>query len=159
TALNAETAQVALSAVSVVSPKQTAPTDELILPGNVQPFITSPIYARTNGYLRKWYFDIGAHVKQGQLLAVIETPEVDQQLQQSLSNLNTAKANLALAETTKNRYQGLVNDHAVSQQMVDNAVGSYNANKATVEANEANVKQLQAMQSFEKIYAPFDGVI
>jgi RND family efflux transporter MFP subunit len=159
TALEVETAQVARQAVSVVSPKQTAPTQEIILPGNVQPFITSPIYARTNGYLRKWYFDIGAHVKQGQLLAVIETPEVDQQLEQSLSNLNTAKANLALAETTKNRYQGLLNDHAVSQQMVDNAVGSYNANKATVAANQANVKQLEALQSFEKIYAPFDGVI
>ena len=159
TVLKAETAQVARPAVSVVSPKQTAPAQEIILPGNVQPFITSPIYARTNGYLRKWYFDIGAHVKQGQLLAVIETPEVDQQLQQSFSNLNTAKANLALAETTKNRYQGLLKDSAVSQQMVDNAVGSYNANRATVEANEANVKQLQAMQSFEKIYAPFDGVI
>jgi len=159
TVLKAETAQVARPAVSVVSPKQTAPAQEIILPGNVQPFITSPIYARTNGYLRKWYFDIGAHVKQGQLLAVIETPEVDQQLQQSLSNLNTAKANLALAETTKNRYQGLLKDNAVSQQMVDNAVGSYNANEATVDANEANVKQLQALQSFEKIYAPFDGVI
>jgi RND family efflux transporter MFP subunit len=145
--------------VSVVSPKRTAPAQEVILPGNVQPFITSPIYARTNGYLRKWYFDIGAHVKQGQLLAVIEAPEVDQQMQQSLSNLNTAKANLSLAETTKNRYQGLVKDNAVSQQDVDNAVGTYNANRATVEANQANVKQLQALQSFEKIYAPFDGVI
>jgi len=159
TALNAETAQVARPAVSVVLPKRTAPAQEIILPGNVQPFTTSPIYARTNGYLRKWYFDMGAHVKQGQLLAVIETPEVDQQLQQSFSNLNTAKANLALAETTKNRYQGLVKDNAVSQQDVDNAVGNYNANKATVEANQANVKQLQALQSFEKIYAPFDGVI
>lgn len=159
TALKAETAQVARPAVSVVSPKQTAPAQEIILPGNVQPFITSPIYARTNGYLRKWYFDIGAHVKQGQLLAVIETPEVDQQLEQSLSNLDTAKANLALAETTKNRYQGLVKDNAVSQQDVDNAVGTYNANKATVDANQANVKQIQALQSFEKIYAPFDGVI
>jgi RND family efflux transporter MFP subunit len=157
--LSAETAQGARPAVSVVSPKRTAPAQEIILPGNVQPFITSPIYARTNGYLRKWYFDIGAHVKQGQLLAVIEAPEVDQQLEQSLSNLNTAKANLALAETTKNRYQGLLTDHAVSQQDVDNAVGTYNANKAIVDANQANVKQLQALQSFEKIYAPFDGVI
>jgi RND family efflux transporter MFP subunit len=157
--LGVETAQVAQPAVSVVSPKRTAPTQEIILPGNVQPLITSPIYARTNGYLRKWYFDIGAHVKQGQLLAVIETPEVDQQLEQSLSNLNTAKANLALAETTKNRYQGLLTDNAVSQQDVDNAVGTYNANKAIVDANQANVKQLQALQSFEKIYAPFDGVI
>jgi len=157
--LRAETAQAALTAVSVVSPKQTAPAQEIILPGNVQPFITSPIYARTNGYLRKWYFDIGAHVKQGQLLAVIETPEVDQQLEQSLSNLNTAKANLALAEITKNRYQGLLKTNAVSQQDADNASGTYNANKAIVEANQANVKQLQALQSFEKIYAPFDGIV
>ena len=125
----------------------------------MQPFITSPIYSRTNGYLRKWYFDIGAHVKQGQLLAVIDTPEVDQQLEQSLSNLNTAKANLALAEITKNRYQGLLTKNAVAQQDADNAVGTYNANKAMVDASQANVKQLQALQSFEKIYAPFDGVI
>jgi RND family efflux transporter MFP subunit len=157
--LNAETAQLAIPAVSVVSPTQTAPAEEIILPGNVQPFITSPIYARTSGYLRRWNVDIGAHVKKGQLLAVIETPEVDQQLQQSLSNLNTAKANLALAETTKNRYEGMIRSNAVSQQDVDNAVGTYNANKAIVEANQANVKQLQALQSFEKIYAPFDGVV
>jgi RND family efflux transporter MFP subunit len=157
--LNTETAQVAVTAVSVVSPKQIAPAEEIILPGNVQPFITSPIYARTSGYLRKWHVDIGAHVKRGQLLAVIETPEVDQQLQQSLSNLNTAKANLALAETTKNRYEGMIRSNAVSQQDVDNAVGTYNANKAIVEANQANVKQLEALQSFEKIYAPFDGVV
>lgn len=157
--LSSETAQVARQAVSVVLPKRTAPKQEIILPGNVQPFIASPIYSRTNGYLKKWYMDIGARVQRGQLLAVIETPEVDQQLQQSLSNLNTAKANLALAETTKYRYQGLLADNAVSQQDVDNAVGTYNANKATVEANQANVRQLQALQSFEKIYAPFNGVI
>jgi len=157
--LDAETARVALTAVSVVSPKQTAPAEEIILPGNVQPFITSPIYSRTNGYLKKWYFDIGAHVKQGQLLAVVDTPEVDQQLQQSLSNLNTAKANLALAEITKNRYEGLLKKNAVAQQDADNAAGTYNANKAIVDANQANVKQLQALQSFEKIYAPFDGII
>ncbi len=158
-ALNKETAQVALSAVSVVSPTKTAPTDELILPGNVQPFITSPIYARTNGYLRKWYFDIGAHVKKGQMLAVIETPEVDQQLQQARSNLLTAQANLDLAAITKTRYQGLLKSNAVSQQDVDNAVGTYNANKAIVEADKATVQQYTALVSFEKIYAPFDGVI
>jgi RND family efflux transporter MFP subunit len=157
--LRAETSQVALTAVSVVSPQRTTPAQEIILPGNVQPFITSPIYSRTNGYLQKWYVDIGAFVKQGQLLAVIETPEVDQQVEQSLSNLNTAKANLALAEITKNRYEGLLKSHAVAQQDVDNAVGSYNANQAIVDAAQANVKQLQALQSFEKIYAPFDGVV
>ena len=159
TTLKAETAQVALTAVSVVSPKQTAPAEEIILPGNVQPFITSPIYARTNGYLKKWYFDIGAHVKQGQLLAVIETPEVDQQLQQARSNLATAQANLELAAITKARYQGLLKSNAVSQQDVDNAVGTYNANKAIVEADQAAVEQYAALVSFEKVYAPFDGVI
>jgi len=159
TTLRAETAQAALPAVSVVSPKQTAPADEIILPGNVQPFITSPIYARTNGYLKKWHFDIGAHVKQGQLLAVIETPEVDQQLQQARSNLLTAQANLELASITKTRYQGLLKSNAVSQQDVDNAVGTYNANKAIVEADKAAVEQYSALVSFEKIYAPFDGVI
>ena len=159
TKLNAETAQVAATAVSVVSPQKTVPAQEIILPGNVQPFISSPIYSRTTGYLRKWYFDIGAHVKKGQLLAVIETPEVDQQLEQSLSNLNTAKANLALANITKDRYTGLLKTNAVSKQDVDNAVGTYNANAAIVEANQANVKQLQALKSFQRIYAPFDGVI
>jgi RND family efflux transporter MFP subunit len=159
TTLKAETAQVALTAVSVVSPKQTAPAEEIILPGNVQPFITSPIYARTNGYLKKWYFDIGAHVKQGELLAVIETPEVDQQLQQARSNLATAQANLELAAITKARYQGLLKSNAVSQQDVDNTVGTYNANKAIVEADQAAVDQYAALVSFEKVYAPFDGVI
>jgi RND family efflux transporter MFP subunit len=157
--LNTETAQAALPAVSVVSPKRTTPTDEVILPGNVQPYISSPIYARTNGYLRKWYFDIGARVKKGQLLAVIETPEVDQQLQQARSNLLTAQANLELASVTKTRYQGLLKSNAVSQQDVDNAVGTYNANKAIVEADKAAVEQYSALVSFEKVYAPFDGVI
>jgi RND family efflux transporter MFP subunit len=157
--LGVETSQVAVTAVSVVSPKQTVPAQEIILPGNVQPFISSPIYARTNGYLKNWYVDIGAHVKQGQLLAVIDAPEVDQQLAQSISNLNTAKANLALAQITKNRYEGLIKTNAVAQQDVDNAVGSYNANQAIVEADQANVGELQALQSFEKIYAPFDGVV
>ena len=157
--LNTETNQAAIPAVSVVSPKRTAPTDEIILPGNVQPFINSPIYSRTNGYLKKWYFDIGAHVKQGQLLALIETPEVDQQLQQARSNLLTAQANLELAAITKTRYLGLLKSNAVSQQDADNAVGTYNANKAIVEADKAAVEQYSALVSFEKIYAPFDGVI
>jgi len=159
TALNKVTDQSAITAVSVVSPKATAPADQIILPGNVQPFITSPIYARTNGYLKKWYFDIGTHVKQGQLLAVIETPEVDQQLQQARSNLLTAQANLELASITKTRYQGLLKSNAVSQQDVDNAVGTYNANKSIVEADQAAVQQYSALVSFEKVYAPFDGVI
>jgi RND family efflux transporter MFP subunit len=157
--LRAETAQAGLTAVSVVSPKETSPAQIIILPGNVQPYITSPIYSRTDGYLKKWYFDIGAHVKKGQLLAVIETPEIDQQLQQARSNLLTAQANLDLAAITKTRYQGLLKAHAVSQQDVDNAVGTYNANKAIVEADQAAVDRYAALVSFEEIYAPFDGVI
>jgi RND family efflux transporter MFP subunit len=157
--LRTETAQMAVPTVSVVSPQRAAPSQEIVLPGNVQPYVTAPIFSRTNGYLQAWYFDIGAHVKKGQLLAVIATPEVDQQLGQSRSNLSTAEANLRLAEITKNRYEGLLQTHAVSQQDVDNAVGTYNANKSIVEADQANVKQLEALQSFEKIYAPFDGII
>jgi len=157
--VRAETAQMAAPSVTVVSPQHSAPSQEIVLPGNVQPFVTSPIYSRTNGYLKMWYADIGAHVKKGQLLAIVDTPEVDQQLAQSRSNLSTAQANLKLAEITKNRYQGLLATHAVAQQDVDNAVGTYNANKAIVDANQANVRQLETLQSFEKIYAPFDGII
>lgn len=158
-AVRTETAQMAAPSVSVVSPQHAAPAQEIVLPGNVQPFISSPIYARTNGYVKNWYADIGAHVRKGQLLAVIETPEVDQQLAQSRSNLATAQANLKLAEITKNRYQGLLATHAVAQQDADNAVGTYSANKAIVEADQANVRQLETLQSFEKVYAPFDGII
>jgi RND family efflux transporter MFP subunit len=157
--VRAETAQMAVPSVSVVTPQHTAPSQEIVLPGNVQPFISSPIYARTNGYLKNWYADIGAHVKKGQLLAVIQTPEVDQQLAQSRSNLATAQANLKLAEITKNRFQGLLATHAVAQQDADNAFGTYSANKAIVDANQANVKQLETLQSFERVYAPFDGII
>jgi len=157
--VRAETAQMAAPSVSVATPQRSAPAQEIVLPGNVQPFISSPVYSRTNGYLKNWFFDIGAHVKKGQLLAVVETPEVDQQLLQSRSNLATAQANLKLAEITKNRYQGLLATHAVAQQDADNALGTYSANKAIVEANQANVKQLETLQSFEKIYAPFDGII
>jgi RND family efflux transporter MFP subunit len=158
-ALRVVTDQMAVPSVSVVAPKQTAPATEIILPGNMQPFISSPIYARTDGYLKKWYFDIGAHVKAGELLAVIQTPEVDEQLSQARSTLNTAQANLELAQITRDRYQGLLIKHAVAQQDVDNAVGTYTANKAIVDADMANVRHYEALVSFEKVYAPFDGVI
>jgi RND family efflux transporter MFP subunit len=157
--LRTVTAQMAVPSVSVVKPKQTASAQEIILPGNVQPFISSPIYARTDGYLKKWYFDIGARVKAGDLLAEIQTPEVDQQLVQARATLATAQANLELSQITMNRYQGLLNKHAVSQQDVDNAVGSYNANKAIVEADQASVQRYETLVSFEKVYAPFDGII
>ncbi len=159
TTLRAVTDQMAVPSVSVVSPKLTAPATEIILPGNMQPFISSPIYARTDGYLKKWYFDIGAHVKAGELLAVIQTPEVDEQLAQARSTLNTAQANLELAQITRDRYQSLLKQHAVAQQDVDNAVGTYTANKAIVDADMANARHYEALVSFEKVYAPFEGVI
>jgi len=157
--LRTVTQQLAVPSVSVVLPKRTAPAEEVTLPGNIQPYISSPIYARTDGYLKAWYFDIGARVKKGQLLAVIQTPEVDEQLAQARSTLVTAQANLALAQITRDRYQSLLTKHAVAQQDVDNAVGSYSATKAIVDADMANVRHFEALVSFEKVYAPFDGVV
>jgi RND family efflux transporter MFP subunit len=157
--LTKETDNLAVPVVAVVSPQRSAHSHEIVLPGNVQSYLSSSIFSRTNGYLKAWYFDIGAHVKKGELMAEVETPELDQQLQQSRSNLSTAEANLKLAEITRNRYQELLKSNAVSQQDVDNAVGTFNANQAIVEANKANVKQLETLQSFEKIYAPFDGIV
>jgi RND family efflux transporter MFP subunit len=153
------TTQMAVPSVSVVQPKAAAPAQEIILPGSVQPLISSPIYARTDGYLKKWYFDIGAHVKAGQLLAMIQAPEIDEQLAQARSSLATAEANLKLAEITKTRYEAMFQKHAVSQQDRDNAEGTYSANKAIVDAGNANVRHYEALVSFEKVYAPFDGVI
>jgi len=157
--LRRETAEMAIPTVSVVHPKRSAPTDEVVLPANVQAYIDSPIYARTNGYLKTWYVDIGAHVKSGQLLAEIETPEVDQQLRQARADLATAQANLHLSQITAERYSGLLKTDSVSKQDTDNAEGDYAAKQATVQSAQANVKRLEELQSFEKIYAPFDGVI
>jgi RND family efflux transporter MFP subunit len=157
--LRTETDQMALPTVSVIQPERSAPAQDLVLPASVQPYINAPIFARTNGYLKRWYVDIGAHVKKGQLLAEIETPEVDQQLRQARANLATAQANLALSKITATRYRGLLASNAVAQQDADNATGAFNANRAIVQSNEANVSQLEQLQSFEKIYAPFDGVI
>src|SRR6184192_3637517 len=159
TTLNAETAQTALPPVSVVSPKQTAPAEEVLLPGTTQAFTDAPIFARTNGYVKAWYFDIGAHVKEGQLLAEIDAPEVDQQLQQARADLETAQANLRQAQITADRWQALLESDSVSKQETDVAVSALSAMKATVNSNVANVRQLEQLQGFQKIFAPFDGVI
>jgi RND family efflux transporter MFP subunit len=159
TNLTRATAQAAIPTVNVVSPNADAPTEEIVLPGNTQAFTSAPIYARTSGYLKRWYVDIGAHVKQGQLLAEIETPEIDQQLQQARADLKTAQANLNLAKITADRWQFLLQTNSVSQQETDQAVGNYHAMQATVDSNAANVRRLEQLQSFEKVYAPFDGVI
>jgi len=153
------TEQAAIEDVNVVSPKAAAPIDEVVLPGATQPFVNSPIYARTNGYLVKWFYDIGAQVKQGDLLAIIDTPELDKQLLQARADLETAKSNLALSKTTAERWQGLVKTRSVSQQSTDQAVDNLNATQASVDSYAANVRRLEDLVSFEKVYAPFDGVI
>jgi RND family efflux transporter MFP subunit len=158
-ALRVETRNLAIPTVSVVHPKQGAPHQELVLPGNIRAFTDAPIYARTNGYLKKWYVDIGGHVKSGQLLAEIDTPEVDQQLSQARANLNTAQANYRLSSITANRYQDLKNTDSVARQDVDNAMGDFQAKAAMVASAEYQVKYLEQLESFKNIYAPFDGVI
>jgi multidrug efflux pump subunit AcrA (membrane-fusion protein) len=157
--LQHQTEQAAIEDVIVVDPKAAAPIDEVVLPGATQPYVDSPIYARTNGYLVKWFYDIGAKVKQGDLLAIIDTPELDQQLQQARADLETAKSNLALSKTTAERWQGLVKTRSVSQQSTDQAVDNLGATQASVDSYAANVRRLEALVSFEKVYAPFDGVI
>jgi RND family efflux transporter MFP subunit len=159
TKLQQTTEQSAIIAVDVTHPQSGAPTQEVVLPGSTQAFVDSPIYARTSGYLKRWYFDIGARVKQGDLLAEIDTPEIDQQLRQSRADLDTAKANQDLAQTTADRWQFLLTSGSVSKQETDQAVSNLRAQKAAVESNSANVKRLEDLQSFEKVYAPFDGVI
>jgi RND family efflux transporter MFP subunit len=154
-----ETLDQSVPSVAVIHPKLGAMKDEVALPGNIQAFTDSPIYARTSGYLTKWYADIGARVKTGQLLAEIESPEVDQQLAQGRADLGTSQANLKLAELTMVRYQNLLKLEAIAKQDVDNAVGAWEADKATVASQAANVKRLEQLVSFEKVYAPFEGVI
>jgi multidrug efflux pump subunit AcrA (membrane-fusion protein) len=159
TTLVKATEQAAVLTVSVVHPEASAPANELVLPGNAQAFTDAPIYARTSGYLKKWYFDIGARVKQGQLLADIDTPEIDRQVQQARADLRTAQANYNLAQTTAARWEFLLKTNSVSKQETDQALGNLKAMQATVDSNTANVHRLEELQSFEKVYAPFDGVI
>jgi RND family efflux transporter MFP subunit len=157
--LKRTTAEAAVQIVSVISPTASESTREILLPGTTQAFTDAPIFARTNGYVKRWYFDIGAHVKAGQLLAEIETPEVDQQLQQARADLETARANLRQAQITADRWRALLESDSVSKQETDVAVSALSAMKATVDSNIANVGRLEQLQSFEKIFAPFDGVI
>ncbi len=154
-----DTRAMAIPTVNVISPKIGAPAEEITLPGNTQAFTDTPIYARTNGYIKAWYADIGARVKAGQLLATIETPEIDQQLQQALADLATAQANYELAKSTAARWEFLLKTDSVSKQETDEKIGDLNAKKATVDASQANVRRLEQTQGFQKVYAPFSGVI
>jgi RND family efflux transporter MFP subunit len=153
------TNELAAPTVFALPPTPGAPVDNLLLPGNVTAFTDSPIYARTSGYLLHWYFDIGAKVKKGALLAVIDTPEIDQQLAQAEADLATAQANANNARIQAERYTGLVKSDAVSHQDTDTFVNQAAATAAAVRSAQANVQRLHELQSFEKIYAPFDGVV
>lgn len=158
-ALVERTDQLAAPTVIVAAPKPGAPVDSFVLPGNVTAWTDSPIYARTAGYLTRWYFDIGARVKKGALLAEIASPEVDQQLAQAQADLNTAQATANNARIQAERYSGLVQSNAVSRQDTDTFVSQAAASAAAVKSAQANVERLRQLQSFEKVYAPFDGVI
>jgi RND family efflux transporter MFP subunit len=157
--LSRATESAAVPSVSVLHPTAGSESDDLALPGNVQAFTEAPIYSRTNGYLKKWYFDIGSRVRRGQLLAEIETPEVDQQLNQSRAELERIEANEQLAGVTSNRWQALLAKHAVSQQEADQARSNFIAAQAAVDASKANVRRLEQMQAYERIVAPFDGIV
>jgi RND family efflux transporter MFP subunit len=145
--------------VNVVHSIRGSDDQAIELPGNTQAFTEAPIYARTSGYLKQWYFDIGAHVKRGQLLAEIETPELDEQLGQAENQLKTAEANLQLAQVTADRLVYLEKSSVVSKQERDQAVSDLNAKRATADSDRANVARLHQLQAFEHVYAPFDGVI
>ena len=154
-----ETESLAIQTVGVIHPSPETGEEDLVLPGTMEAFVESPIYARTNGYLKKWYHDIGSRVQKGDLLADIDTPEVDQQLSQARADLATAQANAHLSEITSSRYTELLKTDGVSKQEVDNAAGDLDAKRAIVQSADANVHRLQEMKSFQRIYAPFSGVI
>jgi RND family efflux transporter MFP subunit len=154
-----ETRDAAVRTVAVIEPERGAPRQEITLPGTLEAFTDAPIYARTNGYLRKRYVDIGATVHAGQVLADIDTPEVDQQLEQARADLATAEANARLAQSTAERYRDLIKTDSVSKQDLDNANGSLEAKTTAVNSAKANVKRLEQLHGFGTITAPFDGVI
>ncbi len=158
-ALAKTTDELAAPTVNVAPPRQGAPVDNFVLPGNVTAYVDSPIYARTAGYLTKWYFDIGARVKKGALLAEIASPEIDQQLAQAQADLNTSEANAANSQAQADRYTGLLKSNSVSAFDTDNLVSQAKAQAAGVKSAQANVQRLHELQSFEKIYAPFDGIV
>jgi RND family efflux transporter MFP subunit len=151
----------ALAAPSVIAnpPVQGQVGQQVILPANIYAYSDASLFARTDGYLSKWYFDIGAHVRQGQLLAIISSPEVDKQLLQARADLVTAEATAGLAKTNSTRYQGLLTQNAVSKQDTDTFVSQAASTGSAVQSAQANVQRLEELQSFEKIYAPFSGVI
>jgi RND family efflux transporter MFP subunit len=158
-ALAQQTEQATVPFVAVIHGTPIDADSEMVLPGSLKPNVESPIYARTNGYLKKWYKDIGSHVQKGELLAEIDTPEIDQQLAQVRADLVTAQANLNLSKLTATRYQDLIKSDSVSRQDLDNANGDFAAKQAMVQSADANLKRLEEMESFKRVYAPFTGII
>jgi RND family efflux transporter MFP subunit len=157
--LAAETRETGIPVVDIIHPAGDAPDQELLLPGQTLAFSDAPIYARTSGYLKRWTADIGAHVKQGELLAQIEAPELDQQLRQARADLATAQANAKLAGITAQRTESLLKTQSVSMQERDNAASAYIADQSIVVSRQADVERLEQLQSYENVFAPFDGVI
>ncbi|QGZ59850.1 efflux RND transporter periplasmic adaptor subunit [Paraburkholderia acidiphila] len=149
----------AIPTVATVQPQASPASEPLVLPGRLAAYINAPIYARVSGYLHAWYADIGTHVKAGQLLGVIDTPDLDQQLQQARADLQNSVANEKLAATTAKRWTEMLKQDSVSQQEADEKTSDLIAKQATVEANEANVRRLEALESFKRITAPFDGIV
>jgi RND family efflux transporter MFP subunit len=158
-ALERQSMQAAIPTVTTTHARPGPPSDALILPGSVYAYYEAPIYARTSGYLKNWYTDIGATVKKGQLLGDIETPEVDQQLRQAQADLGTAEANYELARTTNVRWQGLLATQSVSQQDADQRAGDAAAKLAARKSAAANVARLLELESFKRLVAPFDGIV
>ena len=158
-ALAQQTEQMAVPYVSVIRATPIDSNSEMVLPGTLKPDVESPLYARTNGYLKKWYKDIGSRVEKGDILAEIDTPEIDQQLAQARADLVTSQANLSLSTLTATRYQDLIKSDSVSRQDLDNANGDLAARRAMVQSADANLKRLEEMESFKRVYAPFKGII
>ena len=153
------TEEQAVPTVAVVTPRTAPGPAELVLPGNVDAFYTGSIFARASGYVKEWYEDIGAHVKKGQVLALIDTPELDQQLAQARADLVTAQANQTLANVTASRWEALAKRDIVSQQARDEKASDLQAKTAATQAVQANVARLESLQAFNRLVAPFDGVV
>lgn len=153
------TEDLAIPTVDVVSPQPTAQMQDLVLPGTLSAYIDAPIYARVDGYLKRWYVDIGAHVRAGQPLADIETPELDQQIHQVEAELATAKAHNDLDRITAERWKKMLAAQSVSQQEADEKAAAYSVSKANVDAAQANLERLRALAAFKHVVAPFDGIV
>ena len=154
-----ETERAAILTVAVIHPNAEKPDEELVLPGTLQAYEESPIYARTNGYLLRWYKDIGSHVAKGELLADIDTPEVDQELMQVRANRQQIVAQMDLAKINADRYVSLRKTDSVSQQEADQQASGYQQAKANLDAADATVRRLEQLESFKHVYAPFSGVL